>query len=49
MTDTLTDQMDCTPILPVKVSVKKIKGNAHKNGDVDDTCERNLTFRDFLK
>ena len=48
MTDTLTDQMDCTPILSVKVSVKKIKGTAHKNGEVYSTCKWSFTSRDFL-
>ena len=41
VTDTLTDNMDYTPTL----SVKKIKGVAHKNDDVDGTCKRSLTIQ----
>ena len=40
--DTFEDQMDCTPISTVKVFVDKVKGAAHKNGNVDDTCKRSL-------
>ena len=40
--DTLTGKMDYTPIPSVKVLVEKIKDAAHKNGDLDDTCERSL-------
>ena len=38
MTDTLIGKMGYTPIF----SIKNIKGAAHKNGDVDDTCKRSL-------
>ena len=38
----MTGKMGCTPILSAKVSTKMIKGAAHKNGDVDGTCKRNL-------
>ena len=41
--DTLTARMGCTLILSIKVSVKRIKGIAKKNGDVDGTCKRSLT------
>ena len=44
MTDTLTSKLGCTPILSVKVSIKKIKGVAHKNGDFDGTCNGSFTF-----
>ena len=40
--DTFADQMDCTTISTVKVFVEKMKGAAHKNGNVDDTCKRSL-------
>ena len=43
--DTLIGTMDCTPILSTKVYIKKIKGTAHKNGDVDGTCKRRLSTR----
>ena len=51
--DTLTGKMGCTPILGVKVSIEKIKGAAHKNGDIH--CKRsftrtvNVSFRYHLK
>ena len=32
---TLTGKMGCTPVQPVKVSIKEIKGVTHKNVDVD--------------
>ena len=38
MMDTMTVKMGYTTILSIKVSVKKIKGAAYKNGDVDGTC-----------
>ena len=34
----------CTPILSVKVSVKKIKGTAHRNDNVDGMGGRSLNF-----
>ena len=40
--DTLMGKIGCTPILSVKVSVKKIKGAAHKNGDIDGIFTQNL-------
>ena len=38
VTDTL---IGCTPILLVKVSVKKFKDVAHRNRNVDGTYKRN--------
>ena len=35
VTDTLTGIMGYTPILSVKVSIKKIKGAAHKNSEIE--------------
>ena len=40
--DTLMGKIGCTSILSVKVSVKKIKGAAHKNGDIDGMFTQNL-------
>ena len=45
VTDSLMATMGCTLILPVKVSINKIKGASHKNGDVDGMYKRSLTFR----
>ena len=42
MTDILTSNMGCEPILSVNVSIKKIKGAAHKNGDVNSTWKQSL-------
>ena len=44
MTDTVMGKMGCAPILFIKVSVKKIKGAAHKNGDIDGTWIQSLNW-----
>ena len=34
----------CTPILSIKVSIKKNKGATTKNDDIEDKCERSLNM-----
>ena len=48
--DTLTVKRGLyyTPILPIKVFVRKIKGAAHKNGDVDGTYKESLIWYSII-
>ena len=42
--DTWMGKIVCIPIPPIKVSVKKIKGTAHRNDNVDGMGGRSLNF-----
>ena len=44
VTDAFTGKWVCTPILPIKVSIKKNKGATTKNYDIEDKCERSLNM-----
>ena len=36
--------VQCNPMVLFRLDVKKIKGAAHKNSDVDGVCKRVLTY-----
>ena len=47
--DILKDKTGYTSLFFIKVSIEKIKGTAHKSGDVDGKCKRALIFHVFVR
>ena len=37
--------IQCNPMAPFTQDIKKIKGAAHKNGDIDATCKQDFAQR----